>query len=377
MDAFYASVEALDDPSLSGKPVIVGGSRQRGVVSAASYEARKFGIHSAMPMARAVKLCPTGIFLPPRMTRYQEVSARIFSIFRNFTPLVEPLSLDEAFLDVTGSIRLFGPTAEIAARIRKQVQTLTGLTVSAGLASSKLVAKIASDFKKPDGLTIVPAGHEQEFLAPLPVSRLWGVGQTTLKDLALLGVDTIGDLRDLSYDLLKRKFKKHGSHLYYACRGIDEREVTPDREIKSVGHEETFADDITDIGVIRLKLLALADKVAGRLRRSGLGGRTVTIKVKFYDFRQITRSMTIPAPTNDSRGIHKTSLLLLKKTAAGKIPIRLLGISLSQLREDKAVQTSLFSDKNDQFKRRLLNRAVDEINAKFGSTTMLPGSLLR
>ena len=237
MDAFYAAVEILDNPDLKGKPVIVGGSKKRGVVSSACYEARRFGIHSAQPVSTAVRLCPHGVFLPVRMWRYKEFSRQIFALFYRFTPLVEPLSLDEAFLDVTGSTRLFGPPEAIARKIKQQVVKKTGLTVSAGVAPSKFVAKIASDMQKPDGLTVVPEGQVKEFLEPLPIEKLWGVGRATRKILSHLGVGTIGSLADLPVELLARKLGKQGIHLYSLARGLDDREVEPERGVKSIGHE--------------------------------------------------------------------------------------------------------------------------------------------
>jgi DNA polymerase-4 len=377
MDAFYASVEQLDNPELKGKPVIVGGSRKRGVVSAASYEARKFRIHSAMPIAQATALCPHGVFLPVRMKRYREISDRIFSIYQRFTPLVEPLSLDEAFLDVTGSNKLYGSAEDIAARIRKLVFQETGLTVSAGVASSKLVAKIASDFKKPDGLTIVPSGHEEEFLAPLPIKRLWGVGKKTQEGLNLLGVKTIGDILKLSSELLEQKFGKHGKILYYKAKGIDERNVDTISERKSVGHEYTFDTDLTERKTIHKELLDLADQVSKRLRRKKLHGKTITLKIKYHDFQQITRSKTIGQETSDSKKIIQEVLKLLEKTAVGKKPVRLLGISVAKLKPaDSARQASLFTEIDGSQKRLKVNKAVDAINQKFGATAILPGTLL-
>ena len=277
MDAFYASVEQLDNPELKGRPVIVGGNSMRGVVSAASYEARKFKIHSAMPIAQAKRLCPHGAFLPVRMKRYREISNKVFSIFQKYTPLVEPLSLDEAFLDVTSSSRLFGRAEDIAKQIRAQVFAETGLTISAGVASSKLVAKIASDINKPDGLTIVPAGSEAEFLAPLPIKRMWGVGKKTQATLALLGVHTIGDIAGISLDILEQKLGKYGRGLYHAALGLDERHVETEHETKSVGHEFTFDTDLTKIESIRRELLELAVMVTKRLRNQQLQGRTIIL----------------------------------------------------------------------------------------------------
>lgn len=377
MDAFYASVEMLDNPALKGTPVIVGGSSKRGVVSAASYEARTFGIHSAMPMAHAVRLCPNGNFLPVRMARYQEISDRIFSIYHRFTPLVEPLSLDEAFLDVTGSATLFGEAADLAGKIRKIVFRETGLTVSAGVASSKLVAKIASDCNKPDGLTTVPAGRENEFLAPLAIGKLWGVGKTSRNNLKMLGVQTIGDLRRLSKDLLERRFGKHGGSLYLAARGIDNRPVQPARASKSIGQEETFMNDLLDPADIHRQLLDLADKVARRLRRHGATGRTITLKVTYSDFVKITRSKTLATPTDDGQEIFHNSKQLLGKTAAGNRPVRLLGISLSQLQgAEEGYQIPLFAEHTDMMKRRQINRAIDTIQTRFGQTAIMPCKLL-
>ncbi len=378
MDAFYASVEQLDNPDLKGKPVIVGGTSKRGVVSAASYEARKYKIHSAMPIAQAMKLCSHGVFLPVRMKRYKEVSSKVFAIFQKYTPLVEPLSLDEAFLDVTASSKLFGKAENIARRIRKEVYEETGLTISAGVAASKLVAKIASDVHKPDGLTIVPVGGETEFLAPLPIKRLWGVGRKTQEALELLGVKTIGDLAGLSLALLEQKFGKHGRSLHYASLGLDDRDVETGHETKSVGHEFTFETDLVEIEIIRRALLELAGMVAKRLRRYELVGRTITLKVKYHDFKQITRSSTINQHTADSKRIYEEILRLLKKTAAGQKPIRLLGISISGLKlESGSNQQLLFQEMQTSQKRQEINKALDTIQEKFGATAILPGRLIK
>jgi DNA polymerase-4 len=378
MDAFYASVEELDNPELKGKPVIVGGSSMRGVVSAASYEARKYKIHSAMPIAQAKRLCPHGVFLPVRMKRYKEISNKVFSIFQKYTPLVEPLSLDEAFLDVTSSRKLFGTAEDIARQIRKQVFEEIGLTISAGVASSKLVAKIASDIDKPDGLTIVYDGGEAEFLAPLPIKRLWGVGKKTQETLVLLGVHTIGDIAGLSLKLLEQKFGKHGKHLHLSALGLDERDVETEHETKSVGHEFTFDADLTEIEAIRRELLELSGMVAKRLRHYQLKGKTITLKVKYHDFRQVTRSSTINEHTADSKRIYQEVLQLLKKTDAGKQPARLLGISVSGLKLDGGSnQQLLFPEMQTSKKREEINKALDAIQKKYGSTAILPGRLIK
>lgn len=377
MDAFYAAVEVLDNPTLRGKPVIVGGGKERGVVSSASYEARQFGVHSAQPTATAMRLCPHGIFLPVRMQRYREISAKIFGIFHRFSPLVEPLSLDEAFLDVTGSIRLFGPPEEIAAAIKKQVVTGTGLTVSAGVAPTKFVAKIASDIQKPDGLTIVPQEKVKDFLDSLSIEKLWGVGRATRETLSHLGVQTIGDLRCVPSELLVRRLGKHGLHLHLLAQGVDEREVEPEREVKSIGHEETYSIDIRNVKIARKELLALATRVARRLRQHGFAGRTVTLKVKYNDFVQVSRSVTLPAAVDDGRAIFQSCCGLLKKTEVGKKPVRLFGIALSQLSVgDGERQLALFDEIESPLKRKRLNKALDTISDKFGDAAIVPGTLL-
>ena len=377
MDAFYAAVEALDNPSLKGKPVIVGGTMERGVVSTASYEARVFGVHSAQPIMTARKLCPHGIYLPVRMARYKQVSDRIFEIFRRFTPLVEPLSLDEAFLDVSGSRRLFGPAEEIAWTIKRLVQTEIGLTASAGAAPIKLAAKIASDLEKPDGMTIVPPDDLEGFLFPLPISRLWGVGKTAAKALRLLGVETIGDLAALPIELLEKKFGRSGRQLALLARGIDERQVAPEREAKSIGAEETFSRDITGLEEARKEALRMTTRAARRLRKYGLFCRTVTLKIKFNDFKQITRSETLDSPTDDDRHIYNTACGLLAGVEIRRRPIRLLGISLSKLQyEIEAVQGRLFEDPEDAKKGVELNRALDKITEKYGDQAVMPAALL-
>ena len=376
MDAFYASVEMLDNPAFRGQPVIVGGPKQRGVVSAASYEARKFGVHSALPMAVAMRLCPQGVFLPVRMSRYKEISDQIFEIFLRFTPLVEPLSIDEAFLDVTASIRLFGPAEEIAKQIKNQVRDEIGLTVSAGVAPSKLVAKIASDLNKPDGLTIVPEGYVQNFLDTLPIEKLWGVGKITQKDLSLLNVKTIGDLSRLPKDLLRRRFGQQGLQLYFLSKGIDDREVQPERIIKSIGREETFPEDILVKEKAGKEILILSQRVARRLRRHGKAGRTITLKVTYDNFTRITRSLTLPKATDDGRTIYRISLDLLEKTEIGNRPIRLLGIYLSQLTRPGEGQLSLFDQTNGIKKTARLNQALDTIQDKYGDQAIRSGRII-
>ena len=377
MDAFYPSVEILDNPSLKRKPVIVGGSKERGVVSSASYEARKFGVHSAQPIAKAKRLCPQGIFLPVRMTRYQEVSKQAFEIFHRFTPLVEPLSIDEAFLDVTGSIRLFGQPENIAKKIKQVIFTETGLTISAGVAPSKFVAKIASDMDKPDGLTIVHPDGVVEFLDPLPIDKMWGVGKVTQHILSRLNIHTFKDLRQTPVEVLEKKFGKQGAKIHQLAMGIDKREVIPEHDVKSIGHEETFMQDIVSLGIAQKELLALSNKTARRMRHKGLKGRTISLKIKYFDFVQITRSTTLSKFTDDGLEIYLAVCGLLTKTGVTKKPIRLLGISLSQLSFlGIGTQLSLFDQNPSSQKRQRLNTVLDSLYEKFGDKSVVPGTLL-
>ena len=377
MDAFYPSVEVLDNSALKGKPVVVGGSRERGVVSSASYEARVFGIHSAQPIATAMRLCPDAIFLPVRMSRYKEVSEQIFEIFRRFTPLVEPLSIDEAFLDVTGSVHLFGQPVEIAKKIKQAVLKETGLTVSAGVAPSKFVAKIASDIDKPDGLTVVPRDRVREFLDPLPVKKMWGVGKTTQEALSRLNIHTFRDLSRAPVDVLEGRFGKHGLKMHLLSMGIDDRDVVVDHDVKSIGHERTFSQDVLETGVVRKELLALAEKVARRMRGKQTTGKVITLKVKHSDFVQITRSTMLSESTDDGPEIYSKACSLLKKTDVGKRPVRLLGISLSQLSlPGTQDQLSLFDQGEASRKRKKLNKALDSLYQKHGHNSIRPGTLL-
>ncbi len=377
MDAFYPAVEILDHPELKGKPVIVGGGRKRGVVSSASYEARKFGVHSAQPMATAMRLCPKGIFLPVRMSRYKEVSERIFEIFYRFTPLVEPLSIDEAFLDITGSKRLLGGAVEIAKKIKTAVYKETGLTVSAGVAPSKFVAKIASDLKKPDGLCVVSPDQVREFLAPLAIEMMWGVGKVTQDALARLNVRTFEDLSRVPLKILERRFGRHGRAMHQLALGIDDREVVTTHETKSIGHEETFNEDIVDAESAKKVLLALSNKVARRMRRHGLCGKTITLKVKTRDFVLITRAATLEDPTDDGLDIYKAVCGLVPATPVEKTPVRLLGVSVSKLQNaDAKGQLSLFPEKPTSAKRKRLNKAIDAVADKHGETGLRPGTLV-
>ncbi len=374
MDAFYAAVEVLDNPELAGRPLIVGGRGPRAVVSTASYEARRYGVSSGMPMAVARRLCPEAVILPVRSARYRQVSAVIMDIFHRYTPLVEPLSLDEAFCDVTASRRLFGPAPDIARRIKEEVRQTTGLTVSAGVATSKLVAKIASDADKPDGLTIVSPGREREFLAPLPIGRLWGVGPKTVARLSELGIKTIADLAQLPESYLTTRFGKAGRYLYQACRGIDPRPVVPRTPPKSVGHEETFDEDIRDEERLTAILLELCGRVGRRLRQAEKKARTVTIKVRYADFSTVTRSKRLATPTSDQRTLYRQARRLLAHTEAGRRPVRLLGVTAGDLVAADRGQLALFETPDDRAER--LNRALDELAVRHGRRAPLPATLL-
>jgi len=378
VDAFYPAVEVLDNPALKGKPVIVGGKKERGVVASASYEARKLGIHSAQSIAKAKRLCPDGFFLPVRMSRYQEVSRQIFEIFHRFTPLVEPLSIDEAFLDVTNSIRLFGQPGKIAKKIKETILTETGLTISAGIAPSKVVAKIASDIDKPDGLTVVYPDGVRDFLDPLPVKKMWGVGKVSQRILSHLNIHTFRDLRQTPGKILEKKFGKQGAKIKLLAMGIDERNVIPKHEVKSIGHEQTFLRDIVSLDIVQKELLALGYKVAQRMRHKHLKGKTITLKVKYFDFVQITRSRTLNESTDDGSEIYSVVCHLLKKTEVTKRPIRLLGVSLSQLScLDIETQLSFFNQDSSFQKRQRLNTVLDLLCEKFGDKSVVPGTLLK
>jgi DNA polymerase-4 len=331
MDAFYASVEQGDDPSLQGKPVAVGGSPEgRGVVAAASYEARAFGVHSAMPMARAVRQCPGLVIVPPRFRRYRAVSQQVFTIFRSVTPLVEPLSLDEAYLDVTDNLWGEPLATTVAKRLKQQIRENTGLTASAGVAPNKFLAKIASGWKKPDGLTVIAPDRIEAFLQKLPVDALWGVGPVTAKRLREVGITRLVDVRTAGPDVLRRAVGSHGDWLRRLAWGEDDRPVEPDRPSKSSGCENTYAQDLTDLATMRAELDEMAGRPSRWLERKGLLARTVTIKVRYSDFTTVTRSDTA-APTRDLTDIAARARALLDKTHAATRPVRLLGVSVHNL----------------------------------------------
>lgn len=367
MDAFYASVEIHDNPSLAGKPVVVGGSPTgRGVISAASYEARKYGIHSAMPSSKALRLCPKLIFVKSRMDHYSQISKEIREVFNRFTSLVEPLSLDEAFLDVSGSNRLFGESLSIAQQIKEAIRNETGLVASAGVAPNKYLAKVASDLEKPDGLVFVDPENVEEFLRPLSIRRIWGVGKQCAKKFDSLGVTTIGQLRHLPKDTLKRSFGVNSDHFWKLARGIDSRKVVPDRVAKSISHETTFASDIRQRDIITSWLMELTEQVARRLRRYDIRGRTVQLKIRFSDFHTITRSFSISEPSNSTRELWDIARTVLhKELDPTHRPVRLIGMGVSNLSRPETVQKTLF-DEEDKSKLANLDRASDAIREKFG-----------
>ncbi len=374
MDAFFAAVEQLDRPALRGWPVLVGGDPQgRGVVSTASYEARPYGCRSAMPMAEALRRCPDAIIIKPRMRRYIEVSDQIFEIVGRFTPIVEPLSIDEAFLDVTGSTRLFGASKHIAAEMKRSIRDETGLTASVGVAPNKFLAKLASDLQKPDGLVVVPADNVQVLLDPLPISRLWGVGKMTLPKIEALGVKTFGDLRRFSEDELRSRFGESGEHFHQLVHGIDDREVVPDREAKSISHEVTFPVDVTDREHLRDVLLDQTDHVALRLRRQDRLARTVTLKMRTPDSATITRSITLDAATDQTEMFWAAASGLFETWSQGsRASVRLIGMGVSHFSTREGQQLSLF-DNAATTRRSELDRTMDAIRDRYGDDAVVRG----
>jgi len=375
LDAFFAAVEQRDHPELRGKPVIVGGGgpNDRGVVSTASYEARKFGVHSAMPLRTAGRLCPQGIFVAVDGRKYQEESRRVMAILRRFTPMVQPVSIDEAFLDVTASRALFGDGEAIARQIKDAVHTETGLTISVGVAATKLVAKVASDLRKPDGLVVVPPGEEAAFLAPLAISRLWGVGEKTAAALAEYGVKTIGDLAALPSDALERRLGKHGGSLVERAHGIDPDPVTGGEAAKSIGHEHTFDRDTADRDVIERTLLGMADGVAGRLRSSRIRAVTITLKLRDSSFTTITRQTSLETPADLTEPIYEAAVTLLRRELHGQ-KIRLVGVTASNFRDRE--QMGMFEAKDDP-KRHAAAEALDKIRNKYGNRAVTRARLVR
>ncbi|QAY61474.1 DNA polymerase IV [Microbacterium protaetiae] len=373
MDAFYASVEVLDDPSLRGKPVIVGGVEGRGVVSSATYEARRYGVRSAMPVGQALRLCPSAIVVPPHFPRYLELSARVMDIFHEVTPLVEPLSIDEAFLDVRGARRLWGTPGQIARMLRSRVHEHTGLSCSVGAAATKHVAKIASTMSKPDGLLIVAEADTEAFLAPLSVRALWGVGPKASEALESRGIRTVRDIRETPRAVLERTLgATMGDRIWHLARGLDAREVQTERIEKSIGHEETFRTDIADDRILRAELRRLADRVGARLREAGWEARTVSIKVRFADFTTLTRAQTLPEPTAVGQRIGAAALELFDQLER-PLPIRLIGVRTEKLRAGGSGALALWDDDAEW---RQVEGALDDATARFGAGAVTRAALL-
>jgi DNA polymerase-4 len=373
MDAFYASVEERDRPELKGKPLIVGGTGGRGVVAAASYAVRCFGVHSAMPMAEALRRCPNAICIPPRMARYQEVSAQVFEIFHEFTPMVEGLSLDEAFLDVTASLRLMGDGIVIATEVRRRILEATGLTASVGIAPNKLLAKIASDLNKPDGLCRIGSDNVHAVLDRLPVQKLFGVGQKSLPGVQAAGIQTFGDLRHATDATLWQAFGKHGRAMRDRAAGVDDRPVEPNREEKSISAEETFAVDIRGTAELERQLTQLADRTAARLRAHALAAGLVTIKVRRGDFTTYTRQRPVLPPTQETAVICGVAQALLKDWLCSQphAAVRLLGVGVGELQIQR--QADLFAGVAQQSP---LDATVDGIRERFGKSLLTRASLL-
>ncbi len=372
MDAFYASVEQRDHPELRGRPVIVGGPKDaRGVVSAASYEARVFGVHSAMPLRNAARLCPDGAFVRVRMKQYAEVSRQVFAVFARYSPLVEPLSIDEAFLDMTGCERLFGGPVEAARGLRADIRAEVGLTASVGVAPNKFVAKIASDLEKPDGLVVAPREGLEEFLAPLPVSRMWGVGPRGAEALKRVGISTFAELAQASSRTLRAAFGSSAERLQDLARGRDARAIVTARGPKSIGHETTFSQNIRDRDELFAVLVALADQVAARVRRHGLKARTIQLKLRYAPFQTVTRRVTLDSPTCGSAPLIDASRALLDRHLRRGAEIRLLGVSVSGF----SAQATLFAGSERECPE--VDSAVDQIRAKFGTAALRRGSVVK
>ncbi|GAA3770053.1 DNA polymerase IV [Microbacterium kribbense] len=373
MDAFYASVEVLDDPSLRGKPVIVGGIEGRGVVSSATYEARRYGVRSAMPVGQAMRLCPAAVVVPPHFDRYLALSDQVMDLFHEITPLVEPLSIDEAFLDVRGARRLWGPPGQVARMLRARVRERTGLTCSVGAAATKHVAKIASTMSKPDGLLIIAAADTEAFLQPLSVRALWGVGPKAGDVLAGRGIRTVADLVQTPRPVLERVLgAAMADRLWHLARGRDARAVETERVEKSVGHEETFQTDIADAQVLRAELRHLADRVGARLRQSGWEAATVSLKLRFSDFTTLTRTQTLPEPTAVGQRLGAAAIDLFDQVDR-PLPVRLIGVRAERLRPAGSAGTALWDDDEEW---RQVETALDDAAARFGEGAVRRAAVL-
>ena len=389
MDAFFASIEQLDHPEYKGHPVIVGGLSSRGVVATCSYEARKFGVHSAMPISRAKKLCPDGVYVYPRMDRYKEVSYQIFSIMKEFTPHIEPLSIDEAFLEVSGMSTMYSGPKALGRAIKDRVFEETGLIISAGLAPNKFLAKLASDLDKPDGLVVIPYGREKEILAPLPIKRIWGVGPRTEKILKTGGFHLMRHIQALPDESsLIPLVGNQARRIWELANGIDDRPVETDRKIQSIGAEETYEEDLTDGSAIELEFRYFANRLSKRLRKRNLLGHTVSIKVRYDDFTTVSRQKRLDTPSDHEHVFFETALLLWNKLMQDKTskqlkgvtfmdppgPIRLLGLTVSGLDEEVPMQDSLFESPKNETENKLAG-VLDSLESKFGETAIMSGAL--
>ncbi len=374
MDAFYASIEIRDNPALEGKPVVVGGTpERRGVVAAASYEARKYGIHSAMSAYRALKACPELIVISPRMDHYVTVAKEIRAIFGEYTPLVEPISIDEAFLDVTGSRKLFGPATEIAKMIKRKVRDETGLTASVGVSTNKFLAKLASDLEKPDGLVVIRPGEAAARLAPLPVERLWGVGKVTQKHLAAEGIKTISDLLRCPQTQLEAIVGSHARKLRELAQGNDDRPVVVGDESKSIGAETTFAEDIGEADILHGHIKTLSERVAKRLRAEGYRAHTIHLKARYADFTTVTRALTLPAATASTQAVQETARELFDaRLERGNRSLRLVGVSVSHLVRPAQEQPELFPDTKEETREKM-DHLLDNLQERFGSGSIWRG----
>lgn len=370
MDAFFAAVEQRDNPKFRGRPVVIGADprkgRGRGVVSTCSYEARKFGIYSGMPISIAYRKCPQAIFLPVNGAKYARISHQIYNILYNFSPEIEPVSIDEAFLDITGTYHLFGTPEETCLLMKSTIKKETNLIASVGLAPTKMVAKIASDLKKPDGFVKVGKDGVLDFLRPLDISRLWGLGKKSEPALRDIGINTIGDIAKRNINELMDLFGKNGAHFWYLARGIDERNVETETEIKSIGNETTFLRDTAEKNKIESALMALCEKVSGRMREESFKGRTITLKIRLEGFRTFTRARTIADPTNFTDMLYKTTKDLYNRFDTEGKKVRLVGVQVSNLLPANA-KVTLFKESSDK-KREDIHLAVEKINRKFGSS---------
>ena len=377
MDAFYAAVEQRDNPELQGKPVIIGGRnpKSRGVVSTCSYEARKYGIHSAMPLQQAYQRCPDGIYLAGNMGKYEEASRKIRNIFHRFTPMVEPLSLDEAFLDIQGCEKLFGSPVEIGLKIKDAIKNELDLVASVGVAPNKFLAKLSSDLDKPDGFVVITGEQIEEKVWPLPIKRLWGVGKKTEEFLLSRGIKTIGMLAKLDPAVLKSSLGKVGLDLYKLAHGQDYRKVEPATKAKSVGNEITFKEDTSSKEFLETTLLELSEQVGRRLRKSNRLGRTVSIKLRYSNFKTITRSKTLARNTNSTQTLYETGIELLRKTGLNNKSFRLIGLSVSNLINEDQQQLSLF-EQNDSLHSDTLTKIMDDLKDKFGEDAVTRARLI-